>query len=236
MRVLIIEDNNSTAQTIELALAKEGIICDRSELGEDGLEVSKLYDYDLICLDIMLPDISGYDVLKRIRDSKRNIPILILSGLGASEEKVKGLGFGADDYLTKPFNMSELVARVKAIIRRSRGHPDSIIEVNDLTVNLDLHNTKIHGNPVHLTSKEQAILELLALRKGQIVTKEQFLTHLYNGIDEPELKIIDVFVCKMRKKIFEASAGINYVETIWGRGYSLKNPDEIPENQRKVVD
>ncbi len=236
MRVLIIEDNNSTAQTIELALAKEGIICDRSELGEDGLEVSKLYDYDLIVLDIMLPDISGYDVLKRIRDSKRNIPILILSGLGASEEKVKGLGFGADDYLTKPFNMSELVARVKAIIRRSRGHPDSIIEVNDLTVNLDLHNTKIQGAPVHLTSKEQAILELLALRKGQIVTKEQFLTHLYNGIDEPELKIIDVFVCKMRKKIFEASAGTNYVETIWGRGYSLKNPDEIPENQRKVVD
>lgn len=236
MRVLIIEDNDSTAQTIELALAKEGIISDRSGLGEDGLEVSKLYRYDLIILDLMLPDISGYVVLKRIRDAKRNIPILILSGLGASEEKVKGLGFGADDYLTKPFNMGELVARVKAIIRRSQGHPDSVIEVNDLVVNLDLHNTKIQGNPVHLTSKEQAILELLALRKGQIVTKEQFLTHLYNGLDEPELKIIDVFVCKMRKKIFEASAGINYVETIWGRGYSLKNPNEIPENQRKVVD
>ena len=236
MRVLIIEDNHSTAQTIELALAKEGIICDRSELGEDGLEVSKLYEYDLIILDLMLPDISGFDVLKRIRDAKRNIPILILSGLGASEEKVKGLGFGADDYLTKPFNMNELVARVKAIIRRSRGHPDSVIEVDNLVVNLDLHNTKINNNIVHLTSKEQAVLELMALRKGQIVTKEQFLTHLYNGIDEPELKIIDVFVCKMRKKIYEASTGTNYIETIWGRGYSLKHPNEIPDNQKKFVD
>jgi two-component system cell cycle response regulator CtrA len=236
MRVLIIEDNNSTAQTIELALAKEGIICDRAELGEDGLGVSKLYKHDLMILDLMLPDISGYDVLKRLRESKRDVPVLILSGLGASEEKVKGLGFGADDYLTKPFNMSELVARVKAIIRRSHGHPDSVIEIGDLSINLDLHNTKIGAQIVHLTTKEQALLELLALRRGQIVTKEQFLTHLYNGIDEPELKIIDVFVCKMRKKIEEASGGINYIETIWGRGYSLKHPDEIPDNQRKIVD
>jgi two-component system cell cycle response regulator CtrA len=183
----------------------------------------------------MLPDMHGYDVLKKIRNSKMNVPVLILSGIGDSEEKVKGLRFGADDYLTKPFNISELVARVKAVTRRSMGHSESIVEVENLKVNLDNHTTTLGNKPMHLTTKEQSVLELLALHRGQVVTKEQFLTHLYNGIHEPELKIIDVFVCKMRKKLFEA-AGKNYIETIWGRGYVLKHPNEIPENQRKLAD
>lgn len=235
MRVLIVEDNHSTAKTIELALAAQGIISDIAELGEDALEVSKLYGYDLLILDLMLPDIHGYDVLKRLRLKKKEVPVLILSGLGDSEEKVKGLGYGADDYLTKPFNMGELVARVKAIIRRSKGHADNLIEVDDLSINIDQHKTAYQGNPVNLTSKEQTVLELLAMHKGHVVTKEQFLTHLYNGMDEPELKIIDVFVCKMRKKLYEATKH-NYIETVWGRGYILKKPEEIPENQRKVAD
>lgn len=236
MRVLIIEDNHSTAQTVELALAKEGIICDRSDLGEDGIEISKLYAYDLIILDIMLPDINGYEVLKRIREIKTEVPILILSGLSDSEQKIKGLGFGADDYLTKPFHVGELVARVKAVIRRSKGHPDSVIGVHDLKVNLDTHTATMRTKALHLTSKEQSILELMALKRGQVITKEQFLTHLYNGVDEPEPKIIDVFVCKMRKKLYEASEGINYVETVWGRGYALKHPDELPENQKRLAE
>lgn len=235
MRVLIVEDNHSTAKTIELALAAQGIIADIAELGEDALEVSKLYGYDLVVLDLMLPDIHGYDVLKRLRSKKKEVPVLILSGLGDSEEKVKGLGYGADDYLTKPFNMGELVARVKAIIRRSKGHSDNLIEIENLKVNIDQHLTELKGNPVNLTSKEQSVLELLAMHKGHTVTKEQFLTHLYNGMDEPELKIIDVFVCKMRKKLYEASKR-NYIETVWGRGYILKHPDEIPENQKKVAE
>jgi len=235
MRILIIEDNSSTAKTIELALAKEGVVCDIVLLGQDGIEISKLYEYGLIILDLMLPDMHGYDVLKRIRNSKMDVPILILSGIGDTEQKVKGLGFGADDYLTKPFSITELVARVKAITRRSMGHSASVVEINSLRVNLDNHTATLDEKPLHLTSKEQSVLELLALHKGQIVTKEQFLTHLYNGIHEPELKIIDVFVCKMRKKLFEA-ANKNYIETIWGRGYILKDPEDIPENQRKIVD
>ncbi len=234
MRVLIIEDNYSTAQVIELALSSEGIICDRAELGEDGLQVSRLFEYDLIILDIMLPDIDGYEVLERIRKAKSKVPILLLSGLDDSEKKIRGLGGGADDCLTKPFNNRELVARVKAIIRRSKGHSESTIEVSDLVINLDKHSSHLATQDLHLTTKEQSILELMALRKGQIVTKDQFLTHLYNGIDEPELKIIDVFVCRLRKKIYEASKGINYIETIWGRGYSLKKPEEVPVSQRKV--
>lgn len=236
MRVLIIEDNHSTAQTIELSLAKQGIICDISDLGEDGFEISKLYDYDLIILDVMLPDTSGLDVLKKMRATKKQVPVLILSGLSTSEDKIKGLGIGADDYLSKPFNTDELIARVKAIIRRSKGHSESVIEVGDLKVNVDSHTTTLEDKPIHLTTKEQSILELLALRRGQSVSKDQFLTHLYNGLDEPELKIIDVFVCKLRKKIFEASGGVNYIETIWGRGYALKHPDEIPDNQKKLAE
>jgi two-component system cell cycle response regulator CtrA len=236
MRVLVIEDNNSTAQTIELALAKQGIICDISDLGQDGLEISSLYDYDLIILDLMLPDTNGLEVLRKLRNAKRKVPVLILSGLSTAEDKIKGLGFGADDYLTKPFNIDELIARVRAIVRRSQGHSDSLVEIDALKINLDSHVTTINENVVHLTYKEQAVLELLALRKGMVVAKEQFLNHLYNGADEPEFKIIDVFVCKMRKKLYDASGGINYIETVWGRGYALKHPNEIPENQKRVAE
>jgi len=235
MRVLIVEDNNATAKTIELALAAEGIVTDIASLGQDGLEINSIYEYDLIILDLMLPDMNGYEVLKKIRYTKQDVPVLILSGLTDTEDKIKGLGFGADDYLTKPFNMGELVARAKAIIRRSQGHAESMIEIADMKVNIDHHTVTINEKPLHLTSKEQSVLELLAIRNGTTITKEQFINHLYNGLHEPELKIVDVFVCKLRKKIFDA-AGENYIETNWGRGYTLKDPKEISENQRKVVD
>jgi two-component system cell cycle response regulator CtrA len=225
MRVLLVEDDPSTAKAIELSLASEGIICDTTELGEEGLEIGRLYDYDIIILDLMLPDIDGYEVLRRFRAAKIITPILILSGLSGPDQKIKGLGYGADDYLTKPFNKGELIARIQAIVRRSKGHSESIIRTGKLTVNLDTRSVEVDGKPVHLTSKEYAILELLSLRKGSTLTKEMFLNHLYGGIDEPELKIIDVFVCKLRKKLAEASDGENYIETVWGRGYVLKEPE-----------
>jgi two-component system cell cycle response regulator CtrA len=148
-------------------------------------------------------------------------PILILSGLNGIEDKVKGLGFGADDYLTKPFHKDELIARIQAIVRRSQGHAESIITTGDLVVNLDQKTVTVSGARVHLTGKEYQMLELLSLRKGSTLTKEMFLNHLYGGMDEPELKIIDVFICKLRKKLANASEGKNYIETIWGRGYVL---------------
>ena len=222
MRVLLVEDDTSTARSIELALASEGIICDTCELGQEGLEVGKLYDYDLIILDLILPDIDGYEVLLRLRSAKIKIPVLILSGLSGADQKIKGLGFGADDYLTKPFNRGELIARIQAIVRRSKGHSESVLRFDKVCVNLDTRIVEVDSTPVHLTSKEYAILELLAMRRGTVLTKEMFLNHLYGGIDEPELKIIDVFVCKLRKKLAEASGGTNYIETVWGRGYMLK--------------
>jgi len=232
MRVLLIEDDSSMAKSIEMMLKSEGFVCDTTDLGEDGLEIGKLYDYDIIVLDLLLPDIDGYEVLRRLRSARVNTPILILSGLADTEKKVKGLGFGADDYLTKPFQKSELIARIQAIVRRSKGHSESIIRTGRLSVNLDTRVVEVDNQPLHLTGKEYAILELLSLRKGTTLTKEMFLNHLYGGIDEPELKIIDVFICKLRKKIATATHGEHYIETVWGRGYVLR---DAQENQARLA-
>ncbi|MCC0808730.1 response regulator transcription factor [Methylobacterium sp. W2] len=229
MRVLLIEDDASIAASIELMLKSESFNTYTTDLGEEGIDLGKLYDYDIILLDLTLPDMSGYEVLRNLRVAKVKTPILILSGMASIEDKVKGLGFGADDYLTKPFHKDELVARIHAIVRRSQGHAQSVITTGDLTVNLDEKMAAIAGNRVSLTRKEYQMLELLALRKGTTLTKEMFLNHLYGGMDEPELKIIDVFICKLRKKLANASAGKNYIETVWGRGYVLR--DGVAEMQ-----
>ena len=225
MRVLLVEDDPTTSKSIEMMLSSAGMVLDITDLGEDGLEIGKLYDYDIIVLDLMLPDIDGYEVLRRLRSAKVETPVLILSGLTESEQKVKGLGTGADDYLTKPFNKNELVARIHAIVRRSKGHSESIIRTGKLSVNLDGRTVEVDDKPVHLTGKEYGIMELLSLRKGTTLTKEMFLNHLYNGMDEPELKIIDVFVCKLRKKLAAVSDEEVYIHTVWGRGYVLRDPD-----------
>jgi two-component system, cell cycle response regulator CtrA len=226
MRVLLIEDDSATAQSIELMLKSESINLYTAELGEEGVDLGKLYDYDIILLDLNLPDMSGFEVLRSLRVSKVETPILILSGIGGVEEKVRGLGFGADDYMTKPFHKDELVARIHAIVRRSRGHAQSMIQTGDLVVNLDTKTVEVNGARVHLTNKEYQMVELLSLRKGMPLTKEMFLNHLYGGMDEPEIKIIDVFICKLRKKLVSASNGKNYIETVWGHGYLLREPTE----------
>ncbi len=226
MRVLLVEDDSATAKSIELMLKSEGFVVDCTDLGEDGLEIGKLYDYDIMLLDLMLPDIDGYEVLRRLRAARISTPVLILSGLAEPDKKIKGLGFGADDYLTKPFDKGELIARIHAIVRRSKGHSESVIRTGRLVVNLDTRTVEVDSQPLHLTGKEYGILELLSLRKGTTLTKEMFLNHLYGGMDEPELKIIDVFICKLRKKLATATNGDNYIETVWGRGYVLRDPNE----------
>jgi two-component system cell cycle response regulator CtrA len=225
MRVLLIEDDSATAQSIELMLKSESFNVYTTDLGEEGVDLGKLYDYDIILLDLNLPDMSGFEVLRSLRVSKVKTPILILSGLAGIEDKVRGLGFGADDYMTKPFHKDELIARIHAIVRRSKGHAQSVINTGDL----DTKTVEVGGQRVHLTGKEYQMLELLSLRKGTTLTKEMFLNHLYGGMDEPELKIIDVFICKLRKKLANASSGKNYIETVWGRGYVLREPTEADE-------
>jgi two-component system, cell cycle response regulator CtrA len=226
MRVLLIEDDRATAQSIELMLKSESFNVYATDLGEEGIDLGKIYDYDIILLDLNLPDMSGFEVLRKLRVSKVKTPILILSGLASIEDKIKGLGFGADDYLTKPFHKDELVARIHAIVRRSKGHAQSVINIDDLSVNLDAKTIEVNGARVHVTGKEYQMLELLALRKGTTLTKEMFLSHLYGGMDEPEMKIIDVFICKLRKKLANASGGKDYIETVWGRGYVMREQGE----------
>ena len=226
MRILLVEDDSATAASIEMMLRAEGFICDTTDLGEDGLEIGKLYDYDIIILDLMLPDIDGYEVLRRLRAARVRTPILILSGLAELDHKIKGLGFGADDFLTKPFDRRELIARIQAIVRRAKGHSESVIRTGKLTVNLDSRTVEVESQPLHLTGKEYGILELLSLRKGTTLTKEMLLFHLYGGVDEPGHKIIDVFICKLRKKLAEATGGKHYIESVWGRGYVLRDAPE----------
>jgi two-component system, cell cycle response regulator CtrA len=221
MRVLLIEDDRSIAQSIELMLKSESFNVYSTDLGQEGVDLGKLYDYDIILLDLNLPDISGFEVLRSLRLSRVNTPILILSGVTGIEEKVKCLGFGADDYLTKPFHKSELVARINAIVRRSRGHAQSVVQVGDLTVNVDAKIVHVDKAQVHLTGREYQILELMSLRRDMTISKEALLSQLYGGLDEPEIKIIDVFICKIRKKLAGASNGKDYIETVWGRGYML---------------
>jgi two-component system cell cycle response regulator CtrA len=244
MRALVIEDDPVSTKLIETALRSENIVFEPTERGEEGIELAKLYDFDIIVLDLSLPDIDGYEVVRRLRASRVKTPILILSGRSDPLDKVKGLTTGADDFLTKPFNKMELVARIQAIVRRSKGHSESIIRTGKMVVNMDARSVEIDGRRLHVTGKEYSILELLSLRKGTTLTKEMFLDHLYGGIDEPELKIIDVFICKLRKKIAALTGGDHYIETVWGRGYVLKEPDgstgEAPvepqvEEQRAVA-
>ena len=225
MRVLLVDDDAAIARSIELMLKIEEINVYRTDLGEEGVDLGKIYDYDIILLDLNLPDISGYEVLRSLRSAKVVTPVLILSGLASIEDKIRGLGLGADDYLSKPFHKDELIARIHALVRRSKGHAQSVIAVGDLIVNLETRNVELRGQKLHLTAKEYQILALLALRTGSTLTRETFLNHLYGGLDdEPEAKIIDVFICKLRKKLANASGGQDYIETVWGRGYALREP------------
>jgi len=235
MRILLVEDDPTTSKSIELMLSHANLNVYTTDLGEEGIDLAKLYDYDLILLDLGLPDMHGHEVLRQLRLARIETPILILSGADDTENKIKGFGFGADDYLTKPFHREELVARIHAIIRRSKGHSQSVIRTGKIEVNLDGKNVTVGGRPVHLTGKEYQMLELLSLRKGTTLTKEMFLNHLYGGMDEPELKIIDVFICKLRKKLANATDGENYIETVWGRGYVLRDPEPLSDMDEQIA-
>ena len=235
MRILLVEDDPTTARSIEMMLTHANYNVFLTDMGEEGIDLAKLYDYDLILLDLDLPDMHGMEVLRQIRMSRVNTPILILTGSDDTESKLRGFGFGADDYMTKPFNRDELIARIQAIIRRSKGHSQSVIRTGEMVVNLDARSVEVGGRMVNLTGKEYQILELLSLRKGTTLTKEMFLNHLYGGMDEPELKIIDVFVCKLRKKLATAMDGESHIETVWGRGYVLRDPAEAAQNAERLA-
>ncbi|MDR2412269.1 MAG: response regulator transcription factor [Holosporales bacterium] len=236
MRILIVEDDSATAKGIELTLRSYGFVVDLTNLGQDGLEIGRLYDYDIILLDLILPDLNGIEVIRRLRSGNTRTPILVISGVLGTVDRVRCLDAGADDYLTKPFDRKELIARIQAVVRRSKGHSQSVIRVGRLSLDLRTHTVCVDGQDLlHVTGKEYSILELLCLRKGVTLTKEVFLNHLYGGLDEPDPKIIDVFICKLRRKIMMVTNGENYIETIWGRGYVLRDPKESSSNAKEII-
>ena len=226
MRVLLIEDDELVAASVEAMLKSEGIHVYVSDLGEDALELAKIYDYDAIILDLDLPDMPGMTVLRQLRVSKIRTPVIVFSGTSSLDIKVQAFGVGADDYLIKPTPKGELIARLRAVVRRSKGHSRSLIQTGDITVDLDSKTADLNGELLALSGKEYQILELLCLRRGTTLTKEVFLNHLYDGIDEePEPKIIDVFICKLRKKLALASNGKQHIETVWGKGYLIRDEE-----------
>ena len=230
MRVLIVEDEGAIARRVEATCVEEGFACDIAATGSDALSMIKFYDYDTLILDLILPDIDGFEILSRIRAIKNSTPVIVLSGLNAINDKVKCLSIGADDYLTKPFSKVELLARINAVIRRTSGHFSSVIKVGPITIDTRRRCVTVYGASLPLTSREYAILELLVMKKGTVLPKEAFLNHIYGGMDEPEVKIVDVFICKLRKKISDLSGGINLIETVWGRGYTIRDCDDEIDN------
>ena len=231
MRILLVEDDPITSKAIEMMLGIANLNVYATDMGEEGVDLAKIYDYDLILLNIDLPDINGHEVLRQLRIAKVETPIMFLTCHDDVENKLKAFGFGADDYMTKPFHRQELIARIHAIVRRSKGHAQSVIQTGKIEVNLDAKTVTVDGKQIHLTGKEYQMLELLSLRKGMLLIKEMFLNHLYGGMDEPGLKIIDVFICKLRKKLTEATGGEDYIETIWGRGYTLRDPIKVQNKE-----
>ena len=223
MHVLLIEDTPSASKSIELKLAAEGHNVYVTESGEEGVQLARLYDYDVILLDLDLPDMSGLEVIRELRLQKVKSPVIMITATADVDTKVQVLQAGADDYLTKPFHKAELGARINAVVRRSRGHGESVIRTGQIALNLDTRSAEVAGHPIHLTPSEYKILELLSLRKNTLLTKEMCLNHLYNGLSEPEIKIIDVFICKLRKKISAATGGDGQIETVWGGGYMLRD-------------
>jgi len=229
MHILIVEDNESSARTLELTLTSAGHNVAVTASGEEGVELAEIYGYDAILMDIDLEDITGVEALRSLRAKKIEIPVIMLTGTSEAEAKIQALGAGADDYVTKPFHKGELVARIAAVVRRSRGQSESIITTGKISLNLDTRRVEVCGQQIHLTPSEYKMLELLSLRKNSVLTKEACLNHLYNGLSEPEIKIIDVFICKLRKKIAAASGGDSVIETVWGGGYMLRDAKTGPK-------
>jgi two-component system, cell cycle response regulator CtrA len=221
MKVLLIDDEAAVSRGIALLLQGEKIYVDIAELGEEGVDFARHFDYDAIILDLNLPDMSGFEVLRILRRAGVDTPVLILSASATIESKVKALNHGADDYMTKPFSNEELVGRLRALVRRSKGYSDSRISFGQMTLDIVAKTVEADGRRVRLSGKEYQILELLSLRRGVAVSKETLIHHIYSDGEGPDSPTIGLFMCRLRKKLAAASGGVHFIETVRDQGYLM---------------
>lgn len=221
MKILLIEDDPRIADTVIRALKRARMTYEHASTGEEGVELALLYPYSVIVLDLGLPDIEGHEVLRRLRDRSNTTPVLILSGRNDVDNKLRGLDSGADDYMIKPFSRDEMISRINAIVRRAAGASAQHLTVGPVVLDLSTREVYVNGEHVPLSRREFEITELMMLRAGATLSKEAFLNHVYTGLECPDPKIIDVFVCKIRKKLAAANDGDHLIHTVWGRGYKM---------------
>lgn len=223
MRILIAESDSIAVAQLITVLERFSYQVEHVKTASEALDMFKHYQYDLFITALDLPDQPGDEVIRQLRRSRLTTPIMVLSAHADAETKVAAFSAGADDYVTKPFDMSETQARIQALTRRAYGASEPRLCAGPLELDLEGRMVSVNGQFLNLTSKEYSILELLLLRKGAVLTKDMFLNHLYGGIDEPEMKIIDVFICKLRRKL--QRFGVDHmIITVWGRGYILQDP------------
>lgn len=213
MRILVVDDEADLRQAIVQTLVEEGFAVDQAGDGEDAIYKATAWEYDAVVLDLMLPGKSGWDVLKTLRQTK-STPVLILSAKDTVHDRVRGLDDGADDYLVKPFSLAELVSRLRALIRRSTGHSQSTIDVGSIAINLSDRTVTRDGDPVVLTAREFALVEMLTLHRGKLVTRTMIYDHIFGEDDDTLSNLVDVHVSRIRKKL-----GADFIETRRGQGY-----------------
>ncbi len=216
MRILVVEDEPRLLRNLAKALREEGYAVDTAEAGDDGLFKAETYDYDAIVLDIMLPGLDGWEVMDRLRKQKRT-PVLMLTARDAPKDRVRGLDTGADDYLIKPFDLDELLARLRALIRRSAGQVRPALQVGEVRIDTRARAVTRAGQPIVLTAREYAILEYLALHRGKVVSRTELYEHLFDESDDTLSNLLDVHVFGIRKKL-----GRDLVATRRGQGYCIE--------------
>jgi DNA-binding response OmpR family regulator len=224
VRVLLIEDHRPLARALKQGLEEEGFAVDAAYDGEEGGYKAETAEYDVIILDLMLPKVDGLTLLQRWRRAGVQTHVLLLTAKGSIEDKVRGLDLGADDYLTKPFELGELLARLRALIRRGHQMKDPVVRVHDLEIDTATRSVKRAGQAVHLTPREYALLEFLAFHRGRVVTRSMIWEHLYDEQDENTSNVVDVYIRYLRNKIDKGHEP-PLILTKWGEGYLLRGED-----------
>ena len=228
MRLLLACADPATARPLRAVLQAQGWVVDHADTAEEALDVVHHYEHAAVLIAEGLPDMAAHDAVRRLRAKGVRTPAVVLSASERAEERVRAFSAGADDVVAKGIDRDELVARLRAVTRRARGHAQNLLAIGPVSLNLDSREVHVHGRQVHLTGKEFAILQLLVLRRGMVMGKDAILSQLYGGMDEPEAKIVDVFVCKLRRKLDQAGAP-EVIGTVWGHGYIARDPAPVAE-------